>query len=168
MDKQTNIKKQIEQTENKLSKLKVELENCSVKDNLLDVPEIELEIEITVTNKGLSYNDIMALKEVQEKIKKGWRLLSLCREEDYVNEVSFLEKNPTYSKILKMDGSSTKDDFFVSQMFRRNAEQGLVAGFYADSGYSGLYSGRDPGYAVSVRGVRFCRKKNFKKEINKK
>ena len=159
---QEKIKKDIMETEAKLSKLKSELENCSIKDNILDVPELELEIEIGVTNIGNSYDKIMALPEVKEKIKNGWRLISLCREGDYVNEFAFLENNETYSKILKMNGSSTKDDFYVSQMFKRNAEEGYVAFFYADRGYSDLGSIGDPGNARSYRGVRFCRKKIFK------
>jgi IS4 transposase len=152
------LKQDIIKTENKLAELKQELESDSIKDGLLDVPELGLEIEIEVTHKGKSYDKIMALPEVREKIKKGWRLLCPLRPVDYVNELAFLENNPTYSKILKLDGSSTKDDFFVNQIFKRNAEKGYVAYFYAGSGGSDLYSYGDSSVADSVRGVRLCRK----------
>jgi len=156
------IQKEIKETENKLSKLKLQLENDSINGKLLDVPELGLEIEIEVTHKGKSYDKIMAIPEVQEKMKNGWRLLYAIRPEDYVNEVGFLENNPTYSKVLKMDGSSTKDDFFISQMFKRNKANGYVAGFFANSDFSVLNSDGDSDDSNSYLGVRFARKKNFK------
>jgi len=163
MEKEKIIK-DIKETEEKLYKLKLQLENYSIKDNILDVPELELEVEIEVTHKGESWDKIIAMPEVQEKIKNGWRLLYTIRPEDYVNEVAFLENNETYSKILKMDGSRTEDDFFVNQMFKRNAEKGYVAYFFSCSRYSCLVSYEYWNVANSDRGVRFCRKKIFKKD----
>ena len=128
MDKQ-KIQEQISKTEDKLKELKLKLGNSQVNNNLLYVKELGIEIEIEVTHKNESYDKIMALPEVKEKLKNGWRLLSTCRKEDNVNEVVFLKRNPTYSKILKMDGSSTNDDFFIEQPFKRNADKGYVAGF---------------------------------------
>jgi hypothetical protein len=153
------IQEQINKMKKEIEELQEKLEKEFVKDGLLDVPELEIEVEIEVSYKGKSYNEIMVLPEVQEKIKKGWRLLYTIRPDDYVNEVAFLENNESYPKILKMDGSSTKDDFFVNQMYKRNLNNGYVARFCSGSVWSGLDCFGDPDGSNSDLGVRFCRKK---------
>ena len=65
----------------------------------------------------------MELEESKDKIKQGWRSMSLMRLEDGVNEVVFLANNKKYSEILKMDGSSTHDDFFIEQPFELNKKK---------------------------------------------
>jgi len=157
-----NLREKIESKKKELAELEFQLEKETPKTGILDVPELGIEVEIEVSYKGYSYDKIMALPDVQNKIKNGWRLLCTIRPVDYVNEVAFLENNSIYSKILKMNGSSTKDDFFVSQMYKRNSEKGYVAYFYANSGKSGLNSVEDSDDSYSIRGVRFCRKKIFR------
>jgi hypothetical protein len=62
-------------------------------------------------------------------IPKGWRLLSLCRDRDKVNEVIWLS-NSKYSKELKMDNSSIEDDFLVEQPFNINKKLNLYASLW--------------------------------------
>ena len=135
-----------------------EIENNNI---TLDVKELGIEVEIEVTHKGMSFKDIMALPETKEKIKKGWRLMSAFRKKDFVNEVAFLKNNHKYCSILKME--STKDDFWVEQMFEQNRKNGYVAGFGSVSGYSYLGCGGGADDSSSALGVRFVREKKFQK-----
>ena len=65
---------------------------------------------------------------------------------------------PELIKKLKMDSSSTKDDFFYKQPFPQNEKLGRVARFYAYSNYADLDCGEDSYYSNSALGVRFVRK----------
>jgi len=110
----------------------------------LKVPELGIEVEIEVHDKD-----------------KSWNELNLNAQEDRLltaEQCIFLANHEKYSKILKMDGSSTKDDFFIKQPFNLNKKNNYVARFYAGSygvylGCYGSASGSDSG-----RGVRFVRK----------
>jgi hypothetical protein len=62
-----------------------------------------------------------------------------------------------------MDGSSTKDDFFIEQPLELNKKNGFVARFCMNSGYAILNCGYDSGNSGSSLGVRWVRKKIFKK-----
>jgi len=57
-----------------------------------------------------------------------------------------------------MDGSSSKDDFFIQQPFNQNRKNGYVAGFCVVSGDADLYCYRDSDDSDSTLGVRFARK----------
>lgn len=117
-----------------------------VKENLsgwLDIPELKISIEIEVHNKNESWDD-----------------LSLSQREDELlthEEVVWLA-NSKYAKQLKMDGSSSKDDFFFKQPFDLSRKNGYVAGFYAISDCADLGCYRDSSYSNSVLGVRFVRR----------
>src|SRR3990167_7082528 len=89
----------------------------------LEVPELEIEMEIEVHDKG-----------------KSWKELNLSERE---NELLTAEQviwlaNSKYAKQLKMDGSSNNDDFFIKQPFDLNRKNEVVALFIAGSGGSGL------------------------------
>lgn len=120
-------------------------------DDWLKIPELNIEVEINVHDKNISYIDGV------KTLKPGERFLSLMREKDWVNEVVFLENHPEYSKILKMDGSSSNDDFYIEQPFNLNEENNYEAGFIANSGWAVLSCGRDPSSTDSSLGVRKCR-----------
>lgn len=111
--------------------------------NWLNIPELGIAVEIEVHHKGNS-----------------WKELNLSDNEKNLltyDQCIFLANHPEYSKILKMDGSSIKDDFFIQQPFKLNRNNNYVAGFYSDSGYSGIGCGGDPSDSGSNLGVRFCR-----------
>ncbi len=109
----------------------------------LDIPELKISVEIEVHNKNKSWDD-----------------LGLSKKEDQLltSEQCIWLANSKYAKQLKMDGSSSKDDFFIKQPFDLNRKNGYVAWFYADSGYCGLDCDRDSRYSGSDLGVRFVRK----------
>ena len=109
----------------------------------LDIPELKISVEIEVHDKNKSYDD-----------------LGLSKREDELltSEQCIWLANSKYAKILKMDGSSSKDDFFIKQPFNLNKKNGYVARFVADSDYCvlGCYGGSR--YSYSDLGVRFCKK----------
>jgi hypothetical protein len=110
----------------------------------LDVPELGISVEIEVHDKD-----------------KSWDELNLKNKEDELlteEQVIWLA-NSKYAKQLKMDGSSSKDDFFIKQPFNLSRKNGYVARFYASSGYAYLDCGRDSDDSDSGLGVRFVRKK---------
>ena len=110
----------------------------------LKVPELGIEVEIEVHDNN-----------------KSWNELNLGTQEDKLltaEQCIFLANNEKYSKILKMDGSSSSDDFFIKQPFNRNREKGYVAVFYVDSDGADLYCYGVADDSYSVRGVRFVRK----------
>ena len=114
----------------------------------LDIPELGISVEVEVHDKG-----------------KSWDELGLSEREDElltVEQVLFL-MNSKYAKQLKMDGSSSEDDFFIKQYSDLSRKSGLVANFYANADYSDLGSNGYSDDSGSNRGVRFCRKRNFKK-----
>lgn len=116
----------------------------------LDIPELGISVEIEVNNKNKSW----------DKLNLGERESELLTAEQCI----FLANNPKYAKTLKMDGSSSKDDFFIQQPFDLSRKNGRVAGFDVDSDYADLDCDRDCGYSDSYLGVRYCRKiKNGKR-----
>ena len=114
----------------------------------LDIPELKISVEIEVHDKN-----------------KSWDSLGLSDREDELltyDEVVWLA-NSKYAKQLKMDGSSSKDDFFFKQPFDLSRKNGYVAGFYAFSDYAYLNCVRDSSYSYSNLGVRFVRRAKGKK-----
>ena len=121
----------------------------------LDIPELKISVEIEVHDKG-----------------KSWDKLDLSKKEDQLlthDQVVFLA-NSKYAKQLKMDGSSSKDDFFIKQPFNLSKKNGYVAGFYVGSGYCNLGCSGGSGGSGSYLGVRFCKKisKTSKRKKNGK
>jgi hypothetical protein len=116
----------------------------------LDIPELStkeytFQVEINVHDKN-----------------KSWKELNLSeREHDLLtyDQCVLLANNPKYSKILKMDGSSRNDDFFVQQPFELNRRSGYIAGFVAGSDLAYLNCWDGSGGHNSSLGVRFVRKK---------
>ena len=109
----------------------------------LDIPEEKISVEIEVHDKNKSW-DKLGLKDREEEL--------LTAEQCMV-----IANNPKYAKILKMDGSSTKDDFFIKQPYDLNRKNGLVARFFAFSDFVYLNCGMNSSNSDSVLGVRFVR-----------
>ncbi len=109
----------------------------------LDIPELKISVEIEVHDKN-----------------KSWDNLGLFEKEDQLltSEQCIWLANSKYAKELKMDGSSTKDDFFIKQPFDLNRKNGYVARFFAYSGFCYLDCGRNSGNSYSYLGVRFAKK----------
>jgi len=114
----------------------------------LDIPELKISVEIEVHDKNKSFDDL-DLKNREKELLTVEQCIWLA--------------NSKYAKELKMDGSSSEDDFFIQQPFNLNRKNNYVARFFADSDYAGLYCDIDSDYSVSDLGVRFVRKKIFKK-----
>src|SRR3990167_10144459 len=116
----------IQTLKDKRDKLNKQIEELENQNSWLDIPELGISVEIKVHDKGKSWKNC---------IKEG-----IFKEEDLltVEQVIFLVNHEEYSKILKMDGSSSSDDFFIQQIFKLNKEKGLVARFVAYSGRAGL------------------------------
>ena len=140
-----------EEIDKKINSLKVELENESEKVEWVSIPETDYEVTKKVLHKGKTYNEIMKLKKPEESLLTLKIIGIICEHPDLIKE-------------LKMDSSSTKDDFFFKQPFPQNEEKGYVAWFYAVSGYAYLYCGWDAGDSYSTLGVRFLRKISKKKK----
>jgi len=109
----------------------------------LDIPELGISVEIEVHDKDKSFDDLKLSKREDE-------LLTFV-------QCIFLA-NSKYAKELKMDGSSTKDDFFIKQPFNLNRKNDYVAGFGAVSVYVDLDSDVSSSDSYSGLGVRFCKK----------
>jgi hypothetical protein len=109
----------------------------------LDIPELGISVEIEVHDKNKSWNKL-GLKEREKELL------------DY-NQCIWLA-NSKYAKQLKMDGSSSSDDFFIQQPFNLNRKNGCVARFYAGSVCAGLYCGEVADNSGSSLGVRFAKK----------
>ncbi len=109
----------------------------------LDIPELKISVEIEVHDKN-----------------KSWDNLGLFEKEDQLltSEQCIWLANSKYAKELKMDGSSTKDDFFIKQPFDLNRKNGYVARFFAYSDYCYLDCDGYSVYSVSYLGVRFAKK----------
>src|SRR3990167_7121720 len=67
-------------------------------DGWLDIPELGISVEIEVHDKEKSWNDLKLDKREDELLT--------------AEECIFLA-NSKYAKTLKMDGSSSKDDFYI-------------------------------------------------------
>ena len=109
----------------------------------LDIPELKISVEIEVHNKDKSFDDL-GLKEREKELLTSEQCIWLA--------------NSKYAKQLKMDGSSSEDDFFIQQPFDLSRKNGYVARFYAYSDYANLICYRDSGDLDSTLGVRFVRK----------
>jgi hypothetical protein len=114
------------------------------KSKWLNIPELNIEVEIEVHDKDKSWDEL-GLKDREDELLTVEQCIWLA--------------NSKYAKQLKMDGSSNQDDFFIKQPFNSNKAKGYVAGFYSDGDRSGFYSVGYSDYADSFRGVRFVRKK---------
>jgi len=115
----------------------------------LDIPELKISVEIEVHDKNKSWGEL-GLKDREKELLTTEQCIWLA--------------NSKYAKTLKMDGSSSNDDFFIQQPFDLNRKNNYVAWFYAGSGYAGLDCDWVSDDSDSDLGVRFIRKKNFKKK----
>ena len=111
----------------------------------LDIPELKISVEIEVHDKYKSWDDL-GLKDREEELLTSEQCIWLA--------------NSKYAKKLKMDGSSSSDDFFIKQPFNLNKKNGYVARFNAVSDYADLVCGRDSSDSSSDLGVRFVRRTN--------
>ncbi len=109
----------------------------------LDIPELNISVEIEVHDKDKSWDDL-------ELSSKEDQLLTY-------NQVVFLA-NSKYAKQLKMDGSSSEDDFFFKQPFNLNRKNNYVARFCAGSDGCNLCCDWNSWCSDSYLGVRFCKK----------
>jgi len=110
----------------------------------LDIPELGISVEIEVHDKNKSWDDLK-LKDKEDELLTAEQCIFLA--------------NSKYAKQLKMDGSSSHDDFFIKQPFDLSRKNGYVARFCANSGCAYLYCGWDSVGSNSYIGVRFVRKK---------
>lgn len=115
----------------------------------LDIPELGISIEIEVHNKNESWDDLGLASREKELLT--------------YDQCVWLA-NSKYAKQLKMDGSSSKDDFFIQQFFELNRKKGYVARFYAGSNGVDLDTIYYSDYSSSTLGVRFVRQLNNKKK----
>ena len=69
----------------------------------LDIPELKISVEIEVHDKNKSWDDLELSKREKELLT--------------VEQCIWLA-NSKYAKELKMDGSSTNDDFFIQQLLQ--------------------------------------------------
>ena len=137
-----SIQQEIEETEKKLLELRRKAEEN--KSEWLLIPELKIEVEINVHDKDKSWDDLKLTD----------------REKDLLTaEQCIWLANSKYAKELKMDGSSSTDDFFIQQLFNFNRKNGYIARFDTYSDYADLNCDWDSGYSGSSLGVRFCRKK---------
>jgi len=120
----------------------------------LFIPSINKEVEINVHDKNTSYDDNV------KKYGKDFESMLLTKA-----ECELILKDPEVSKLLKMDGSSDNDDFFIKQYSDLSRRNGYVAGFYSDSNGSSLDSRINPDDSYSDRGIRFVRKISKKNSV---
>ncbi len=121
---------------------KKEIENDPSK--WLDIPELKISVEIEVHDKDKSFDEL-GLKDREKELLTAEQCIWLA--------------NSKYAKKLKMDGSSSEDDFFIQQPFNLSRKNGYVARFCAVSYYANLVCDRYSGVSDSNLGVRFVRKK---------
>ncbi len=140
-----NLEDKKEELEKKINSFKIELENESQKTDWIKIPGTNFEVTKKVLHKGKTYNEIIKLKKSDEE------LLTL-------KLIGIICEHPNLLQELKMDSSSTNDDFFFKQPFPQNVKKDLVAGFVACSDYAVLYCGVDSSVSDSDLGVRFVRK----------
>ncbi len=118
----------------------------------IDIPELRISVEKEVHDKNESWDELN-LSERESELLTAEQCIWLA--------------NSKYAEQLKMDGSSTKDDFFIQQPFDLSRKNGYVARFNVDSDFANLGCNRDSDYSYSMLGVRFVRKIS-KKESTKK
>ncbi len=109
----------------------------------LDIPKLGISVEVEVHDKNKSWDDLELSKREKELL---------------TSEQCIWLANSKYAKQLKMDGSSSKDDFFIQQPFDLSRKNRYVARFVVYSDYADLYCVRDPDYSSLALGVRFARK----------
>ncbi len=119
----------------------------------LRIQELGIEVEIEVHDKNKSWDDLK-LKDRESELLTAEQCIFLA--------------NSKYAKTLKMDGSSSDDDFFIQQPFNLNRKNCYVARFCTDSDYAGLNCDWGSSSSNSYTGVRFVRKISSKKKENKK
>ena len=109
----------------------------------LDIPELNISVEIEVHDKNKSW-DKLGLKDREKELLNYDQCIKIANI-------------PKYAKILKMDGSSSEDDFFIQQPFDLSRKNGYVARFYtySDCAYLNCFWYSD--YSYSTLGVRFVR-----------
>ncbi len=115
---------------------------------LLDIKELGISVEIEVHDKNKSWDEL-GLKDREDELLTYDQCVFLA--------------NSKYAKQLKMDGSSSEDDFFIKQPFNLSRKNGYVARFNVGSDYAGLGCVGGSGVSGSVLGVRFARKISKKK-----
>jgi hypothetical protein len=113
------------------------------KDKWLKIPELGIEVEIEVHDKEKSWDELKLSEKENELLT--------------VEQCIFLA-NSKYAKKLKMDGNSSKDDFFIQQPFKINRKNKDVARFDANSDRADLDCYWDPSVTNDALGVRFVRK----------
>ena len=133
-----------------LEKLENQLQEEQNKSEWIKIPETNYEITKDVIHKGKSYNEIMELKKPEEELVT-------------LKIIGIISENPQLLKKLKMDSSSTNDDFFFKQPFPQNEKRDYVARFCANSVCAGLGCGGSSSGSVSYLGVRFVRRVGVKK-----
>jgi hypothetical protein len=114
------------------------------KERWIKISELEIEVEIKVHDRG-----------------KSWKELKLSKRETKLlttEQCILLANNPIYSKILKMDGSSDTDDFFIQQPFSLSKKNKYVTELNINSVGISIYCYGNPSYHSNSLGVRFCRK----------
>ncbi len=109
----------------------------------IKIPELKIEVEKDVHDKNKSWNEL----------KLGERESELLTAEECI----FLA-NSKYAGILKMDGSSSTDNFFIQQPFKLNKKNNLITRFDASSGRVYLGCNGDADGSYPSLGVRFKRK----------
>jgi len=109
----------------------------------LDIPELGISVEIKVHDKNKSWNDLK-LSEREDELLTAEQCIWLA--------------NSKYAKQLKMDGSSSSDDFFIKQPFNLSKKNNFVARFLAGSDGADLNCGGNPTYSDPALGVRAVRK----------
>ena len=114
----------------------------------LDIPELKISVEIEVHDKDKSWDDL-GLSEREDELLTSEEVIWLA--------------NSKYAKELKMDGSSSKDDFFFKQPFDLSRKNGYVARFYSNSDFANLDCYEYSAYSSSNLGVRFVRRTKGKK-----
>jgi len=136
-------KKELEKIEEQLKEEKTK--QTTEEREWVRIPGTDYEVTKNVIYKGKSYNEIMQLKKSEEELLTLKQIGEIC-------------ENPELVKELKMDSSSTNDDFLFKQPFPQNEKRGYVARFFAYSDYANLSCWNDSGDSYSSLGVRFAKK----------
>jgi len=141
-----NIQKQIEKKEKELEKLKEQLKKENDKSEWIYIPELKIEVQTKIHHKGKTYVECERDLGKEESIPTSEQIQWL-RNSKYKEQLNLLD---TWEFVQNPDNISK--------------ENGYVARFCAYSDYAVLGCVRDSGYSGSGLGVRFIRKKNFKKK----
>ena len=147
----TKLENTKEEINKKINSFKIELGNESNKSEWIKIPGTNYEVTKNVLYKEKSFNEIIKLKKPEEELLTLKIIGIICEHPDLIKE-------------LKMDSSSTKDDFFFKQPFPQNKKKDYIAWFFADSDCACLYCGVYSSYSVSDLGVRWVRKTKNKKQ----